>query len=243
MGPWAPMAFVFIVGFYGSMLLCQPQPLSFGHTHTGFLWWTADVMVFVWGVVVIVVGGLQLSLLAFLFSYTGWSWCLLTLRAGLCALAPLLAQHSEPLAAYAATLGSALRFPVLVAAIVTFTVWNTMLLPLLYFRIIPPGPKRDRFRKFNFGFFMSNVHVANLPMAIVNTFVGDGARLFTSSDLYAACLVLMFYSMLYLFVLDRLGLHFYPMFCPRSNTCGLAFGALITIYYCVLQRANSAMAG
>jgi hypothetical protein len=90
---------------------------------------------------------------------------------------------------------------------------------------------------------MVNVHVFNLPLAAVNTLIGDGARPFTSSDLYAALLVVGLYSALYLFVLDRLGLHFYPMFCPRSNSCALSFGLVLVLYYYILQGANAAMAG
>mmetsp|Transcript_23072 Transcript_23072/g.74709 ORF Transcript_23072/g.74709 Transcript_23072/m.74709 type:complete len:159 (-) Transcript_23072:441-917(-) len=117
-----------------------------------------------------------------------------------------------------------------------------MLLPILGLFILPPHA-RSKFLRFNFGFFMINVHIANLPLAAVNTLFGDGARPFTSSDLHAALIVVGLYSALYLFILDRLGLHFYPMFCPRSNTCAITIGLLLLLYYYVLRGANATMAG
>mmetsp|Transcript_28983 Transcript_28983/g.88884 ORF Transcript_28983/g.88884 Transcript_28983/m.88884 type:complete len:122 (+) Transcript_28983:837-1202(+) len=85
---------------------------------------------------------------------------------------------------------------------------------------------------------MTNIHILNLPLALVNTMIGDGARLFRSADLYASYVIVALYSILYLFCLDRLGLHFYPMFTARSNTCALSFGLLLALYYCILTGAN-----
>lgn len=100
--------------------------------------------------VVVVEGSRHLSLLAFAVSYTGWSWCILTARAGLCAVAPILELQVPAAAAWAAAAGSALRFPALAAAVITFTVWNTMLLPILCLFILPPHA-RSKFLRFNFG--------------------------------------------------------------------------------------------
>jgi hypothetical protein len=153
MGPWAPMAFVFMFILYGSLLSCPPQPLVFPASPTSGTWWWADVCVFLWGCIVVVEGWRHLSMLAFAVSYTGWSWCILTSRAGLCALAPILEPHAPAAAAWAAAAGSALRFPALAAAVITFTVWNTMLLPILYLLILPQQA-RPNFLKFNFGEFL-----------------------------------------------------------------------------------------
>jgi hypothetical protein len=40
--------------------------------------------------------------------------------------------------------------------------------------------------------------------------------------------------MVSLFVLDRLGLRFYPIFFPRSAACGVSMGLVIFLYYYLL---------
>lgn len=149
-GPWAPAAYVFMFVFYGSMLTCAPRPLEFAITETMSFWWALDLFVFVWGAIVIFEGGRHYSMRAFAVSYTGWSWCILTVRAFFCVLAPMVAPQYPTLAQSAAIWGSALRFPTLVAATVTFTVWNTMLLPILLIYVVSTS-SRPKFLAFNFG--------------------------------------------------------------------------------------------
>lgn len=239
-GYWSPIAIAFIISFYSSLFLYMP-PLEFPVTQTDDFWWWADAAVFTWGVFVVVQATVSKgSLHAFYVSYTGWSWLILTARAGLSAAAPLLKSHPA-LATWVKTLGSSLHFPTAVAAVITFTIWNFVLFPIIYFKAMPPGEPRDSFLRFNFSFFMINIHVLNLPLALVNTVYGDGARLFSLSDLWVGYLVVMLYSMLYLFVLDRLGLHFYPMFCPRSAACGISMGLVLVLYYYLMDWGNALM--
>jgi hypothetical protein len=238
-GYWSPIAVASIICFYSAVCLYMPHPLEFPVTRTTDLFWCADVAIFAWGVFVVVHARISLgSINAFYISYTGWSWFILTARAGLTAAAPLVESSFPSLAASAATLGSSLRFPTVVAATITFTIWNFVLLPIIYFKATPPGEPRERFLRFNFSFFMTNVHVLNLPLALVNTIFGDGARIFRFSDLWVGYLVVMLYSMVYLLVLDRLGLHFYPFFCPRSAACGLSMGLVVLLYYCLYLCGN-----
>jgi hypothetical protein len=164
---------------------------------------------------------------------------ILTARAGLEAASTSLLPTSPELAAKLARWGSSLRFPAVVAAFITFLVWNAVLLPLIYFVATPPGEKRRNFLKFNCGFFMMNVHVLNLPLAMANIIYGGSVRLFTVSDLWVGYLVVALYSALYLFVMDRLGLHFYPIFCPRKAWCAVSFGAVTYLYWDLMQRGNA----
>eukprot|EP00966_Prymnesium_polylepis_P176702 4091491-Prymnesium_polylepis.1 len=62
-------------------------------------------------------------------------------------------------------------------------------------------------------------------------YYGAGAmRTLGAGDLWVAMAVLYCYALLYVLILDRLGMHFYFMFSPRTHACGLAYTALIGCY-------------
>ena len=238
-GYWSPVAVLFIVGFYASMYRYKPSPLEFAVTTTDGVGFWADCAIFAWGIIVVLKARYDMGAISgFWISYTGWSWGILTFRAGLEAAAKMVGPSRPELAAKLAVWGSSLRFPAAVAAFITFTIWNFLLFPIIYFFSMPPGEKRQNFLKFNFGFFMTNIHGLNLPMAIVNNLWGSSVRLFTISDLYVAYLVVALYSVLYLFVMDRIGLHFYPIFCPRTAACALSFGLVLYLCWLCMQKGN-----
>uniref|UniRef100_A0A7S4JF40 Uncharacterized protein n=1 Tax=Odontella aurita TaxID=265563 RepID=A0A7S4JF40_9STRA len=247
-GYWSPVAVLFLACFYGGMCIRMPRPLNFPlATYDGKqddddgrnFWWKMDCFVFLWGMLVLIQAKYSLGrIAAFYISYTGWSWIILTARAFLEAGSIFLSPSYPNAALRMATWGSALRFPAAVAAFVTFTVWNFILLPIMYFKATPTPEKRRGFLKFNFSFFMTNVHILNLPLATINNLYGGSARIFGQSDLWVAYLVVALYSLLYLFVMDRIGLHFYPIFCPRSATCALSFGLVLYLYHYLMQRSN-----
>ena len=239
-GYWSPIACLFLVAFYCSMFIYKPTPLQFVSTSVSDdFWWKMDCAVFVWGIFVVCKARYDMGAIAgFYISYTGWSWGILTFRAGLEAASHALTTSYPEISAKMAVWGSSLRFPSAVAAFITFTIWNFVLLPLIYFKSMPPGKKRQDFLKFNFSFFMTNVHMLNLPMALINNVYGSSVRLFTESDLYVGYVVVALYSVLYLFVMDRIGLHFYPIFCPRSHFCGLSFGLVLYLYWILMQKGN-----
>ena len=255
-GYWSPIFVSFLIGFWYSLVAFKPTPLEFppalpssvaASTRTGEEdfnpWFLIDCFVCCWGVFVVCHAQYTMgSISGFYISYTGWSWGIMTARAGLEAVAQLLPPRYNTLSKTLATIGSALRFPTAVAAVITFTIWNFILLPLIYFGSMEPGSdKRKSFLKFNFGFFMSNIHLANLPLSMMNTIWGPTARIFAESDLWMGLLVAAVYSALYLFVLDRLGLHFYPIFCPRTGLSSFSFGAVLYLYYYLWQQGNQAI--
>ena len=239
-GYWSPFAVVFLVVFYTCTFLYVPRPLEFASTEASGLWLTADMLVFLWGVLCLVYASKNMSsFTGFLISYTGWSWFTITARAGLSASASLLEASRPSLATKLASLGSSLQFPALVSAFMTFIIWNFILFPIMYLKAVPSGEPRKKFLKFNFSFCMINFHIFNLPLATINIIYGGGVRLFTESDLWMAYLVVVLYSMLYIFVMDRLGIHFYPIFCPRSATCAISFGSVLYFYYYLMQQGNA----
>jgi hypothetical protein len=150
-------------------------------------------------------------------------------------------NRSNQLSTKLATLGSSLRLVTITNATVVCTIWNLILLPIIYFVSMPPGEKRKNFLKFNFGFFMTNIHVLNLPPAYLNILSGERVRLFTRSDLWVSYLVVMLYSMIYFFVMDRFGLHFYPIFSPRSSLTVLSIAFVIGLYYFLFLKWNDFM--
>lgn len=219
-GYWSPFVVASLVFFYSAIYWYRPQPLQFeatvyeavmsgkeeGELLLGTMPKAAafDLAIFLWGIIVIVHARITLgSIGAFPISFTGWSWLLLTFRAGLEWAAWAATKWDFlVLGKKLAIIGSSIRLVALTNACVVCTIWNFILLPIIYFFSLPAGEKRQNFLKFNFGFFMTNIHVLNFPLALVNSLYGSGRiRLFTYSDLWVSGLVLMLYSMLYFFVM------------------------------------------
>ena len=121
---------------------------------------------------------------------------------------------------------------------VVCTIWNFVLLPIIYFKSIPKGEKRRDFMRFNCGFFMTNVHVLNFPLAFAGIMSGDRVRQFTYSDLWVAYFVVVLYSFLYYGVMDRIGLHFYPIFNPRTAFSVISIFCVLGLYYALFKQWN-----
>lgn len=263
-----------IIGFYTALFTLKPQ-LDFpatvldnkvgGSSVLGMPRATAaDLGVFLWGILVMVQAKLSLGTMgAFPISFTGWSWLLLTFRAGFEFSAWAADSHGHiRLATNLAKIGSSIRLAAISNAAVVCLVWNFVLLPILLMKAIPKGEKRDGFLKFNFGFFMTNgkrendhivvglnifsslssVHVLNLPLASIHTVIGSNTRLFTHADLWVSYLVLLLYSVLYFFGLDRFGLHFYPIFNPRTSWSVLSILLVLGLYYKMFNTWNGFIA-
>jgi hypothetical protein len=255
-GPWSLPLILSLMAFYTALLWFRPKPLEFEPSaivnyekeneesyFMGMPKTTAvDLAIFLWGLVVILHAKLTMqSVSAFFISFTGWSWMLITSRAGLEFCAWAVYNRSNQLSTKLATLGSSLRLVTITNATVVCTIWNLILLPIIYFVSMPPGEKRKNFLKFNFGFFMTNIHVLNLPLAYLNILSGERVRLFTRSDLWVSYLVVMLYSIIYFFVMDRFGLHFYPIFSPRSSLTVLSIAFVIGLYYFLFLKWNDFM--
>lgn len=208
-GYWSPFVVSSLVVFYSAFFYLKPRPLEFAatvldhyrfeeeedahHKHNYFMGMPVptviDLGIFLWGIFVMVYGRVSLgSIRSFFVSFTGWSWLLITSRAGFEYAAWITStstthnQHNnQQLATKLATIGSSLRFVTIANATVVCTIWNLVLLPIICFKSIPAGEKRRKFLKFNFGFFMTNIHIVNFPLAFVNILSGSRVRLFTLS--------------------------------------------------------------
>jgi hypothetical protein len=184
-GYWSPFVVVSLVFCYAAIFLFKPKPLEFpplvlyalnqedayfmGMPKATFI----DLLVTVWGVVVVVVAKIRLgSIGAFPISFTGWSWLLLTSRAGLefMSWAAYSNKHMQ-LASSFASMGSSIRLVTLINACVVCTIWNLILFPLIYLKSVPAGEQRKNFVKFNFGFFSEYRNIlliSNQFFAIIN---------------------------------------------------------------------------
>ncbi|KAL1520785.1 hypothetical protein AB1Y20_022349 [Prymnesium parvum] len=227
-GPWSPVAWLFLVAWPAALYRFMP-PLLFAPPdgqREQLVW--SDVVVVAWCCIVIVRGSMSASPVIFFITYTGWSWLLLTAHAGSITLAsictPLLESHLL-------WFREAIRFPLAVSATITAVLWNFLLLPFLTFYAKRKGAERRQFLRWNFNFTMSSIHVCNVPLAWLSLYGGsDAVRTLGPADLWVAMLLLYSYAVLYLFVLDRFGLHFYCMFSPRSHLCGFCYAVLLACY-------------
>lgn len=163
-----------------------------------------------------------LSSIAFV-SFTLWSWCMITLRHGLCALAPFIPQVR--------VFAEVLRLPVLLSASVTFGVWNFVLMPAITFVFIKEPERRWNFIKFATGFRLTQLHVFNIVFAVLNAAWSEPRRPLHLGDLDAIFVYMTLYMLFYYCVLDRLGVHLYPIFSPR--TPWVVFSWILVVGLCI----------
>lgn len=128
-------------------------------------------------------------------------------------------------------IAEALRFPVVVMAWITTSVWWIVLVPLLCF-LMPGGSQaRWNFICFNFSFFLLNVHLGNLALAMFDH--QTSWRPFTFFDLWISLMTAFLYVLFYLNVLDRNGIHFYIILSPRPWWCIFVYSGIIGLYVCI----------
>ena len=230
-GPWSPLVPLFLVAWWTAMAAfvqrLHPLPLALPRPYS--TWWWIDAALSLNCLATLAVTLHRWSIAPLLTTHTMWTWHLLTLRSLLVtAASPLV---GSPVGMTLGAVAEALRFPVAAGTTVTFVLWNFALFPLVV--MMMPKERKDGFVSFNFSFPMVQIHMVNLPAAFLSIACGGpegGARLFRPTDLWASSAVCALYAALYLFLLDRVGVHFYPMFSPRSHLCIVAYFGLLACY-------------
>lgn len=168
-------------------------------------------------------------------TFTTWSWTLLWLRHVLSVTIAIFLSFSyyassEPL--LLVQWKEALRCPALLNACIVFFVWNLILAPGIYVTQMKTKKEKSQFRKWLVTFNLLNQHGLNLPLAMLSCIVSEPTRKFTiRQDLWYGQVVLYLYMLFYVLVLDRMGVHLYPIFSPRSSTCGIIWMALVLLHY------------
>jgi hypothetical protein len=154
-----------------------------------------------------------------ILTYTLISWVMNMIRHGINAIIPCL-KHANH---FLLKINHVLRFPALASASITFLVWNAVLFPVIYNYAFDTKDKRANFLKFNCSYRMVQQHICNIIYAVLNTIVSSKETksnkpiLFELDDLWRGAASIFLYGIFYLVVLDRIGVHIYPVFSPRTN--------------------------
>lgn len=141
-------------------------------------------------------------------SFTLWSWTTVTVRSGLLVLAPWFTALRV-----AAEL---LRFPGLLSATVTTFIWNVVLFPAILLFYLKDTEQKKKFFGYFTNFRLTQLHVFNALFAYINGAYVEPVRPLHLGDLAAAASMMTLYMLFYFCVLDRLGIHLYPIFSPRT---------------------------
>lgn len=175
-------------------------------------------------------------------TFTLLSWQVNMVRHGINTIAPWLSNHHILL-----KLNHVLRFPALMSASITFTIWNFILFPYVYFTKLDTREKQRNFLLFNFQFRMVQVHLCNIIYAALNTLVSGSLperatrnhqevvvvspHLFDYEDVWYGAVLMIGYGLFYTLILDRIGVHLYPIFSPRSNLVVVTWCMVILLVY------------
>lgn len=172
-------------------------------------------------------------------AYTIQSWIINSTRHGLNAVAPLLNDGHLLL-----HINRVLRFPAILSSVVVFVTWNFLLLPFIYFRC-SDGTEKKALLQWNIEFKMVQFHVCNIVYSIMNTLFtqsGDSTfQLFTYEDMWYGLVYGLGYGLFYVLVLDRVGVHMYPVFSPRSNYSAILWCGIFGGTYGLYKVLNAAM--
>lgn len=249
-GPWSPLAYVNLIGVgivlglshwqycyhsgRGSSDSPKDEESSLLISNELTTWssaWFYNVIACLW-MSAVLARMLRVTSIFILSTYTIQSWIAQILRHFLAVLLPLVQQYKcQSLVQPIAVLYRRLRFHVLFSASVTFLIWNFILFPyvsLVAFRNKPS--QRQKFMRWNFSFHLQQIHLYNIAFAYLNTVVYDHLDHRVSMDtmdLWVASFCIWVYSLFYLLILDRFGIHLYPIFSPRSHRGMALSGTLI----------------
>ncbi len=237
-GPWTNISKIYVAIIVAKLIYWMPRRESFEldddilsvHPTAFSKFWLYNTIIFVW-MKLVLAATLKLRGPGVVVTYTIQSWIILMARHGLSSLAPFLPKGHLLL-----WINELLRFPALATASITFFYWNFIIAPVIYYNLQTPLRKQE-FVKFNLNFRMVQVHFFNIIFATMNTIV-TSSRTFHYVDLWCGLAGVVCYALMYLFVLDRLGVHLYPIFSPRTVWSALSWSTLIGSYVGVYKLWN-----
>ena len=88
-------------------------------------------------------------------------------------------------------------------------------MPVIYHVGMKTAEKKKGFLEFCFSFRLLQLHGFNIVFCLVNVLWASPPRTLEPLDFLAAVASVLVYMAWYLGCLDRLGIHFYPVFSPR----------------------------
>lgn len=238
-GKWHPMAFFALLGSIAALLLTKPTNAEFGivlHSSDAIhfirkfsLAWYYNMSAFLFMSIMQAHCYMKIGLFP-IVTFTIQSWTLLTIRHGLIAALPFFGNTY-----WVNFFTELLRGPVLLSSFLVSLVWNFMLLPLIYFKFTP-DQKKSKFLKWSFSFRLVQWHLMNVPYAVLNSM--SLPRKLTYVDLWFMYAYTLYYAIFYLLVLDRVGVHLYAVFNPRTFYSIFAYFAGIFICYGAYVTCN-----
>lgn len=178
-----------------------------------------------------------------ILTYTLISWAMNMIRHGANAIIPCL-EHEN---LFLLKINHILRFPALASASITFLVWNAVLFPVIYNYAFDTKDKKSNFLKFNCSFRLVQQHICNIIYAVLNTIVtlkeaeSNRPVLFQLDDLWRGAASIFLYGVFYIFVLDRIGVHIYPVFSPRSSFVIITWCTVFLLVLGIYKFWNMAM--
>ena len=231
-GKWSAFAPVYISATVLMVIYTLPEKFQYecAYPEAFSASWLYNCMNFLWMMAILITCLIQSKAgVSIIMTYTIQSWTVITARHGLTAIAPFLPKGHTLL-----FFNEFLRFHSLITATVTFVVWNFMIGPVIYFKFMETPKKKKDFLNFMLSFRLIQLHGFNIVFAALNSVIIT-PRKFTFVDLWGTISLAVVYSLFYLLVLDRLGIHLYPVFSPRSVffflTWTLAYGCYFLGYY------------
>ena len=155
-------------------------------------------------------------------TFTLWSWTTVLIRHGLCLAAPFYPSVRLPC--------EVLRFPALLSATITTFLWNFVLFPIVVF-LMKDKVKRRNFLNYMTNFRLTQLHVFNIVFATPNGALLGPTRLLHYGDVGAAATMFILYAFCYYGILDRLGIHLYPIFSPRTPYVVFSYALIFGMCY------------
>ena len=149
----------------------------------------------------------------------------------------MLGSFDQRLSELTGALEARLCFPALCQAILVFFGWHFVVLPYTYFIMMKSNQKRRRdLVVYATQFGQLNLHLTVVPCAMVHTLPEKAG--FALIELWHALVIWVAYIFLYSFVLDRMGMHLYPILSPRSTKTVFFYAAFVASYFCIFQGVN-----
>ncbi|CAJ1958984.1 unnamed protein product [Cylindrotheca closterium] len=226
-GPWSPVATIAIIviisflsggilSFLNGDFLQYFQEDQHGHEYVAFTQeWYMALLCFSWTAFLCwhILNYSAVGAGAWV-TFTVWSWTCIVVRSGLAVMAPFVPGARLPM--------DMLRFPTMLSASLTFFLWNFVLFPIILVFIKDPE-KKKKFIGYMTNFRLTQLHVCNIFIAsYVTIYVGPRRQLHTG-DAVAAATMVVIYVLVYYLILDRIGVHLYPIFSPRTPAVVISY--------------------
>jgi hypothetical protein len=107
--------------------------------------------------------------------------------------------------------------------------------PVVYFFFMKSDSSRKRFLSYYTSFRLIQLHIFNLLFAYLNGVCASPSRSLALSDFVMAFAITVLYALWYTLVLDRIGVHLYPIFSPRSPWMIVMWSLLILAQWLCFQ--------